>query len=73
MDESTPTAGGGSSSSSSVEVNKSYLKTANGIFSTLELVFGILCWALVAAVSSKNDAAYGFVLFVSISSWISTL
>ncbi|XP_076816687.1 plasmolipin-like isoform X2 [Clavelina lepadiformis] len=74
MDEKTPTVAA-SYGSQAVSFNKDYLLSAPGVMKLGELIFGLLCWALVAAVYLNpfiNTPAYQFVLFVSVTSWILT-
>jgi len=72
------TAAAAASSSSSVSLNINYLTSPGGILKIMEFVFGLICWAPIAAIIKPSChvsqcSAYQFVMFVSITAWILTL
>ncbi|XP_076816619.1 MARVEL domain-containing protein 1-like [Clavelina lepadiformis] len=59
---------------SSVSFNLNYVTSIPGVLTILELVFGLICWALLASFPfSTFFAGFQFALFVTITSWLLTL
>ncbi|XP_062923481.1 plasmolipin-like [Mobula hypostoma] len=57
-----------------VGIDTYFLKSFLGILMIVELMFGLLVWALIAGSRiSKGDEAFGWVIFVAIFLWILTL
>ena len=52
--------------------NPRYLMTPTGILRIIELVFGLICWALVAEISPYS-APHQYVMFATVTPWILTL
>ncbi|XP_067853893.1 plasmolipin [Heptranchias perlo] len=51
-----------------------FLKSFIGLLMIVELVFGLLVWALIAGSRiSSGDAAFGWVMFVAVFLWILTI
>ncbi|KAK2894677.1 hypothetical protein Q8A67_011906 [Cirrhinus molitorella] len=51
-------------------VDMDFLKSIPGILLMAEIVVGLLVWALVASTGYSSYAAYGWVLFVSVTLWL---
>ncbi|KAF4091598.1 hypothetical protein AMELA_G00038690 [Ameiurus melas] len=51
-------------------VDLNFIKSLPGILLLVEIVFGLLVWALVSSIAYWVLHAYGWVLFVSITLWI---
>ncbi|XP_072374499.1 plasmolipin [Scyliorhinus torazame] len=59
---------------SSIGLDIQFLKSSIGILMIVELVFGLLVWALIAGSTiSTGDGAFGWVIFVAIFLWILTI
>ncbi|XP_067905678.1 plasmolipin-like isoform X2 [Heterodontus francisci] len=59
---------------SPIGVDIYFLKSSIGILMIVELVFGLLVWALIAGSRIRSgDAAFGWVIFVAIFLWILTI
>ncbi|XP_041048331.1 plasmolipin-like [Carcharodon carcharias] len=59
---------------SPIGVDVCFLKSSIGILMIVELVFGLLVWALIAGSRiSSGDGAFGWVIFVAIFLWILTI
>ncbi|XP_051884421.1 plasmolipin-like isoform X2 [Pristis pectinata] len=57
-----------------IGIDTYFLKSFLGILMTVELVFGMLVWALIAGSRIwKGDEAFGWVMFVAILLWILTI
>ncbi|KAM4017501.1 plasmolipin-like [Anomaloglossus baeobatrachus] len=68
---STPEASGGGGFCPRPDI--SFLRSIPGILILVELVLGLIVWALISDTHHYFVAAYGWVLFVSIFVWILTL
>ncbi|KAF5895058.1 plasmolipin, partial [Clarias magur] len=55
----------------SIDLN--FIKSVPGILLLVEIVFGLLVWALISSAAYWAVPAYGWVLFVSITLWILTI
>jgi len=57
-----------------VTCNVGYIKSLPGILRLLELVLGLLCWALISSTYiAIISSAHRFVMFVTVTSWVLTL
>ncbi|XP_073411064.1 plasmolipin isoform X2 [Dendrobates tinctorius] len=68
---STPEASGGGGFCPRPDI--SFLKSIPGILIMVELVVGLIVWALIADTKHYHVAAFGWVLFVAIFFWLLTL
>uniref|UniRef100_UPI00358FDA90 plasmolipin-like n=1 Tax=Myxine glutinosa TaxID=7769 RepID=UPI00358FDA90 len=53
-------------------LNLSHLRSVPGLLSIAQLVSGLLVWSIVAAVDYIHFTSFGWLLFVSVISWIIT-
>ncbi|XP_072551264.1 plasmolipin [Salminus brasiliensis] len=53
-----------------VSMDLNFFKTIPGILLIAEIVLGLLVWALIASAFYQYVAAYGWVMFVSVTLWI---
>ena len=71
--EPTPTQPQSSATSTTeVNFNVRYLATPSGILRIVELLFGLLCWALTAEISPWSPP-HQYVMFASVTPWIISL
>ena len=71
MEETRTTS---TTTTTSIVCDVTYITSLPGILRILELVFGLLCWALIASTSaSLYSSAFRFVMFVAVTSWLLTL
>ncbi|XP_076846970.1 plasmolipin [Brachyhypopomus gauderio] len=50
-----------------------FIKTIPGILLLMEIVVGLLVWALISSASYQMIPAFGWVMFVSVTLWILTV
>ncbi|KAG7333249.1 hypothetical protein KOW79_003384 [Hemibagrus wyckioides] len=53
-----------------VSFDLNFIKSMPGVLLLVEIIFGLLVWALVSSAAYWLVSAYGWVLFVSITLWI---
>ncbi|XP_078256424.1 plasmolipin-like isoform X2 [Rhinoraja longicauda] len=62
------------STSLPIGIHRYFLQSSFGILMIVELVFGLLVWALISGSGiSSGDEAFGWVIFVAIFLWILTI
>ena len=58
---------------SSLSCNVNYITSPAGVLKILEIVFGLIAWALFASSYDHSSGAHQFVLFVTVTSWLTTM
>ncbi|NP_001279621.1 plasmolipin [Callorhinchus milii] len=56
-----------------IGVNISFIRSVFGILMMVEMVIGLLVWALIAGSHFGNDPAFGWVMFVAVFLWLLTI
>ncbi|KAG9336947.1 hypothetical protein JZ751_029964 [Albula glossodonta] len=56
-----------------VSMDMDFIRTIPAILMLVEIVLGLLVWALIASSSYSNIPAYGWVMFVSVIFWLLTM
>ncbi|KAG8430190.1 hypothetical protein GDO86_011635, partial [Hymenochirus boettgeri] len=54
----------------SLAYDRSFLTTPSGILLQMEIVFGLLVWALIAGSEYFRFSALGWVMFISVFYWV---
>ncbi|CAJ1057002.1 plasmolipin [Xyrichtys novacula] len=62
----------GLASNVTTKMNMSFIRSIPAILMMLEIVLGLLHWALIASGPYTRSSAYGWVMFVAITLWILT-
>ncbi|XP_078527705.1 plasmolipin [Lissotriton helveticus] len=75
---STQTSSAGVSNSTTltwkcISLDVGFVKSPSGILMILEIVLGLLVWALIADSHYQHVPAYGWVMFVAVFCWIATV
>ncbi|KAJ8281190.1 hypothetical protein GJAV_G00064530 [Gymnothorax javanicus] len=56
-----------------VSTDLDFLRTIPAVLMLIEIVLGLVVWALIAASTYTNIPAYGWVMFVSVILWLLTI
>lgn len=60
-------------SSIAITVDTSFIRSIPAILMIVEILFGLIQWAVIASTAYTVVPAYGWVMFVAVSFWITTI